>query len=252
MNSYAQSQYPRLYELPTSLKVLYSMVLFTFGMGYLFAMIQVYEVHAGRDGKPGISVQDIQIAYRGSKSSTRLESAIKGPMASMLPESESAAIIDWLHNGAKEEAFEKTVQPILEQRCLTCHDGSNPHLPNLSTFEGVSQVAAADTGVSVGTLVRVSHIHLFGLTFIFAFMGLIFSHAYVRRLWLKNVVIVLPFVAIFFDVTSWWLTKVADPFGYIVFASGGLMGLSFAFQWFVSFYQLWFFKCPSDEVCAVS
>jgi len=32
-------------------------------------------------------------------------------------------------------------------------------------------VAEMDTGVSIGTLVRVSHIHLFGLTFIFFIMA---------------------------------------------------------------------------------
>jgi len=251
MNSYTRFSYPRFNELPASLRVLYTMVLLIFGLGYLFAMVQVYEVHAGRDGKPGVSVQDIQIAYRGSNSGTRLESAIKGPMSSMLPESESVAIIGWLHTDMEEDDFNENILPILEARCIACHDGSNPHLPNLNSFDGVKKVAVADTGVSVGTLVRVSHIHLFGLAFIFAFMGLIFSHAYMRRAWLKNVVIILPFAAIFLDVMSWWLTKVAEPFGYIVFASGALMGLSFAFQWCVSMYQLWFFRCPDNEACTV-
>ncbi len=251
MNSYAQYSYPLFNQLPASLKVLYTMVLLIFGLGYIFAMVQVYEVHAGRDGKPGVSVQDIQIAYRGSNSGTRLESAINGPMSSMLPASESATIVSWLHTDMSEEAFNKEILPILETRCTACHDGSNPHIPNLTSFENVKTVTVVDTGVSVGTLVRVSHIHLFGLAFIFAFMGLIFSHAYVRRIWLKNVIIILPFAAIFLDVMSWWLTKVAEPFGYIIFASGALMGVSFAFQWCVSMYQLWFFKCPDDEVCVV-
>ncbi len=250
MNSYTRYSYPLFNELPISLKLLYTMVLLILGLGYLFALIQVYEVHSGRDGKPGISIQDIQIAYRGSNDGTRLESAIKGPMASMLPQEESAAIISWLHGDKSEASFRTQVAPILEARCSACHDGANPHLPKLIEYEDVMKVAVSDTGVSIGTLVRVSHIHLFGLTFIFAFMGLIFSHAYTRRPWLKNLVIILPFVAIFLDVASWWLTKVADPFGYIVFASGALMGLSFAYQWSVSLYQLWFFKCP-DDVCEV-
>ncbi|HGX93606.1 MAG TPA: elongation factor-1 alpha [Candidatus Tenderia sp.] len=172
-------------------------------------------------------------------------------MSSMLPASESVTIVSWLHTDMSEEVFNKEILPILETRCTACHDGSNPHIPNLTSFENVKTVTVVDTGVSVGTLVRVSHIHLFGLAFIFAFMGLIFSHAYVRRIWLKNVIIILPFAAIFLDVMSWWLTKVAEPFGYIIFASGALMGVSFAFQWCVSMYQLWFFKCPDDEVCVV-
>ena len=249
MNSYSKFSYPLFNDLPQSLKVLYTMVLLIMGFGYVFAMIQIFEVHSGRDGKPGLSVQDVRIAYSGSKTDTRLEAAIKGPMNSMLQQSEANTIITWVREGAGQDQFEAQVMPVLESRCLACHDGSNPHIPNLSTFDQVSQLTIMDTGVSIGTLVRVSHIHLFGLTFIFAFMGLIFSHSYVRRQWVKSVVIVIPFVAIFLDIMSWWLTKVSAPFAYVVVIGGGLMGLSFAYQWLVSMYQLWFFKCPPGEYC---
>jgi hypothetical protein len=212
-------------------------------------MIQIYEVHAGRDGKPGLSVTDIQIAYRGNKADTRLEAAIKGPMSSMLPTDEAATIINWLHAGSEQAAFSSQVQPILEQRCQVCHGGSNPHLPTLVSYEDVKSLVILDMGVSIGTLVRVSHIHLFGLTFIFGFIGLIFSHAYIRLPYVKSIVVAVPFIAIFIDIASWWLTKVSGGFAFTVVIGGALMGISFAIQWLVSMYQMWFFKCPDDEVC---
>jgi len=127
-----KNQYPFFYQLPCSLKVLYTMVLLTMGMGYMFAMIQIYEVHSGRDGKGGISVKDIQIAYSGNKAGTKLESALNGPMSSMLPADEKARIIDWVHSGAAEAKFNEAIKPIIDSRCKACHDGSNPHLPNLA------------------------------------------------------------------------------------------------------------------------
>ena len=54
---------------------------------------------------------------------------------------------------------------------------------------------------------------------------------------------------LFLDIASWWLTKVSTGFAYVVMIGGVLMGLSFAFQWLVSFYQILFFKCPPDESC---
>ena len=249
MNSYSKFSYPLFNDLPQSLKVLYTMVLIILGIGYVFAMVQIFEVHSGRDGKLGLSVHDIQIAYSGNHADTRLEAAIKGPMKSMLKANEATTIITWVRNGADQALFETDVMPLLEARCLACHDGANPHIPDLSGFNQVSQLTVMDTGVSIGTLVRVSHIHLFGLTFIFAFMGLIFSHSYVRRQWVKSAVIMIPFVAIILDIMSWWLTKVSEPFAYVVVIGGGLMGLSFAYQWLVSMYQLWFFKCPPGEYC---
>ena len=39
--------HPFFSELPRHLKVLYSMILLILGLGYLFAVIQIFEVHAG-------------------------------------------------------------------------------------------------------------------------------------------------------------------------------------------------------------
>ena len=234
--------YPFFNELPCSLKILYTMVLLTMGLGYLFAMIQIYEVHSGRDGAAGLSVKDIQIAYSGNKAGSRLEGALNGPMSGMLPADEKGKIIGWVRSGAEQKKYEEVVKPIIESRCKACHDGSNPHLPTLTNYDGIKTVTAVDTGVSISTLVRVSHIHMFGLTFIFFIVGTIFSHAYFPQRWVKCLVMATPFIAIFLDVGSWWVTKVSEPFAYIVVIGGALMGVSFAIQWAVSLYQMWIYK----------
>jgi hypothetical protein len=240
--SCTKNPYPFFHQLPCSLKVLYTMVLLTMGLGYLFAMIQIYEVHSGRDGGTGLSVKDIQIAYSGNKEGTRLESSIKGPMSGMLPAEDKTKIFDWIHSGTEKGKYEATVKPVIDSRCKACHDGSNPHLPNLTTYDGIMTVAAVDTGVSISTLVRVSHIHLFGLTFIFFIVGTIFSHAYFPKAWLKCLIMATPFIAIFLDVGSWWITKVSESFAYFVIIGGALMGVSFAIQWTVSMFQMWLWK----------
>lgn len=230
--------YPSFQDLPASLRALYLNILVVLGIGYVFALIQIYEVHAGRDGQPGLSVRDIEIAYRGDRSNTRLEAALHGPMRGMLPDEERMEVIQWLHDGAHEDGYQRRIKAIFEQRCLACHDGSNPALPSLASYAEVQKLTLFDTGMTVGTLVRVSHIHLFGLTFIFGFMGFIFAHARLRSEALKAVVICVPFFAIFLDIASWWLTKVSMVFAYVVVIGGALMGLAFAFQWLVSAYQL--------------
>jgi hypothetical protein len=233
-------------ELPLSMRTLFSATLVVLGIGYLFAMIQIYESHAGRDGKRGLSAEDIAIAYSGSPV-TRLEAALSGPMSGMLPADERAVIIASLHKGLDQVEFEAHVRPIVDQRCLSCHGGSNPHIPNLKGFENLSKVTEMDTGMTIASLIRVSHIHMFGITFIFFLMGLIFSHAYLRPVWLKSVVVLLPFLAIVIDIGSWYLTKIDTAFAWAVIIGGVMMGLSFAFQWIVSMYQLWFYKYSTAE-----
>lgn len=234
-------------EFPLSMRTLYTGTLIVLGIGYLFAMIHIYNSHAGRDGKPGISVEDIAIAYSGNKEATKLEAAMMGPMSGMLPTDERGTISGWVRRGADEKEYEEKIKPIIEKRCLACHDGSNPHLPNLNGYEELHKTAQIDTGMGISTLVRVSHIHMFGITFIFFIMGSIFSHAYVRPVWFKSLVIILPFIAVVVDIFSWYLTKLEPGFAIIVIISGGLMGMSFAVQWIISMYQIWFYKYSGEK-----
>ena len=236
-------------ELPLSQRAVYTAALLVLGMGYLFALIYLFHTYSGKDGNPmTLSYEDIVIAYTGSGKDSRLESALRGAMAAMLPRDEVAPIIDWVKAGAERAGYEKTIRPTLDKRCMTCHDGSNPHLVNLNGFDNLKKVTERDTGTGIFTLVRVSHIHLFGLTFIFFIVGTIFSHAYVRPVWFKVLVVVLPFVAVALDVSSWYFTKLYHPFALVVMGGGGLMGLCFAFMWVVSMYQMWFAKAPAAVI----
>ncbi|MCA1926519.1 MAG: MFS transporter [Thiobacillus sp.] len=201
----------------------------------------------GLDGNPGsVSAQDIRTAYHGSESDTRLETALKGPMADMLPPEERNVIFSWVKDGAKEAGYAEKVKPIVESRCLACHDGSNPHLPRLTSYEKIGKLTQKDEGATIPTLVRVSHIHLFGITFIFFIVSSIFAHAYMKPLWLKCAVIVLPFLTIITDIFSWYLTKMFPGFAWFIIISGVLMGISFAVQWVVSMWQMWFYTLPDD------
>ena len=111
-------------------------------------------------------------------------------------------------------AFERTAEPIIQSRCLICHNGSNPHIPNLTGYDNVKKMTLLNTGTPIQQLVLLSHIHLIGLTLVFFAVGLIFSHAYVRPVWFKCAVIVAPFVAIVTDISSWYLTKLIRSPGW--------------------------------------
>ena len=232
-------------ELQVSMRVLFTAALCILGLGYLFALVYLFHSHSGKDGNPfTLSYQDVVIAYAGSGKGSRIEAALRGPMSTMLPAEESGRIVSWVQEGAPRANYEKDVRPILDKRCMSCHDGSNPHLANLDGYDNLKKVTERDTGTDVFTLVRVSHIHLFGLTLIFFIVGFIFSHAYFRPVWLKGAITALPFFCIAVDVGSWYLVKIYHPFAWVTMASGGVMGMSFAFMWVVSMYQMWWGKTP--------
>ena len=232
-------------ELPTSMRVLYTAALLVLGLAYIFAGIYLFHTYSGRDGNAmTLSYDDLVIAYSGSGKGSRLESALRGPMSNMLPPDELGALVKWVQEGADKAKYESSIKPILDKRCMACHDGSNPHLVNMSGYDSMKKVTEQDTGTDIFTLVRVSHIHLFGLTFIFFLVGLIFSHAYWRPVWLKSVVVGLPFLCLALDVFSWYLVKLYHPFALVTMGAGMVQGLCFAFMWVISMYQLWFSGTP--------
>jgi len=236
--------YRHFQELPTSMRTLFTGALLVVGLGYLFAMLYVFAAHSGADGRPGLSVDDIKITYSGSEGITKLESALQGPMSGMLPQKDLATMLEWIHDGADKRVYTADIEAIVEANCLSCHDGSNPHLSNLDGYEHIQEVVAQNTGADLFSLVRVSHIHLFGLTFIFFIVGFIFSHAYLRPVWLKSLIIATPFAGVIADVLGWYVTKVYTPFAWVVMLAGMFNGLAFAVMWVVSIYQLWFYRVP--------
>jgi hypothetical protein len=233
-------------ELPRSLCVLYTAVLLVLGLAYLFAGIYLFHTYSGKDGNPlTLSYEDIVIAYSGSAKGSRIEGALRGSMSAMLPFEEKNTLLEWARDGADRTKFESGIRPILDKRCMACHDGSNPNLPNLNGYDNLVKVTEHDTGTALFTLVRVSHIHLFGLTLVFFLVGMVFSHAYVRPVWFKCAVIAMPFVCLVLDISSWYFTKLWNPFAWVVMIAGGVMALSFTYMWFVSMYQMWFAPPPA-------
>lgn len=233
-------RYSRFSDISTSEKILNTVFLLTIGLGYIMALINMYYTHQGRDGKPGLSIEDIVIMYHGSNTQTRLGSAINGIMEPNLKyKSDKEVILKWIHDGAEKAEYENNVAPILNRDCTHCHNPStNPSLPDLTDFAGVSKVAHAG-GASLPVLVRVSHIHLFGIAFILYFIGRIFLLCDIN-VYVKRVAVVIPFAAMLLDVLSWFITKSISGFAYVVVLSGALMGLSMAVQILLSIYQMWF------------
>lgn len=230
----------RFSDVSVSERILNSLFLLSIALGYLFSLGQVFFVHQGRDGQPGLSIADIVIAYHGSPEQTRLAAAINGPMAGNLKsEADKEIILDWIDSGAGQAIYDAQVAPILQRDCLGCHSpASGMKLPPLTSYEQVAKLTEADKGASIPSLVRVSHIHLFGIAFILFFVGKLFVLCEIP-VWLKRLTIGIPFMSMLTDIFAWYLTRKTPEFAYLLVLSGGLMGLSLNFQILLSLYQMW-------------
>lgn len=222
-------------------KILYTSFLVVIGVGYLVALVNMYYTYEGYDGKGGFSVEDVIVKYHGSQHQTRLATAINGIMEPNLKNKDDKdLILKWVQNGATETEYNEMVAPILDRDCTTCHNpASNPSLPNLTTYKTTAELAQM-AGTPLPTLLRVAHIHLFGISVILVFVGKIFLLCEMNKI-AKRTMVALPFVAMVLDVASWFATRIYQDFAYAIIVAGTLLGLSIGLQILVCIYQLWFF-----------
>lgn len=230
----------RFSDISVSERILNSLFLLSIVFGYLFSLGQVYVTHQGRDGRPGLSITDIAIAYHGSPEQTRLAAAINGPMAGNLKSPEDkAAILSWIDSGASPAIYQSQVAPVLQRDCLGCHSpASGMSVPPLTRYDEVVKLTEADRGASIPSLIRVSHIHLFGIAFILFFVGKLFVLTDMP-VWLKRLTIGVPFISMLTDILAWYLTRETPNFAYLLVVSGAFLGLSLNFQIGLSLYQMW-------------
>lgn len=232
-----------LKELDTPIKVLFTGYLMTVGVGYFFALVQILFTHGMADGQFGLSIDDIVYSYYGNRSGTVLETQLNGSMQQYASEQDRFTIIQWTRDGADEDTYKSSgVQKIIETNCVMCHNAEASGIPNYNNFEELKAVTKEDEGATFSSLTRVSHIHLFGISFIFMFVGLIFSFAQTAPNKIKSVAIGMPYLFLIADILSWWLTKIHPAFAWLVIFAGTGMGLSFAFMWLISILEMWAFQ----------
>lgn len=226
-----------------ALKLLFSGYLIAIAFGYIFGLTQILFTHGMADGEFGLSLQDIVYSYYGDRSGSVMESKLNGSMKFNAPEKDRFKIIQWVREGARESSFDEQVKPIFEKNCTICHTANAGYLADFSKFENVKKLSQSDEGATFQSLIRVSHIHLFGISFIFMFVGIIFSFSTGVPRKFKYPAIVMPYLFLLLDISAWWLTKFNPHFAWVVVLAGGGLGLAFAFMWIVSMYQMWISGC---------
>ncbi len=172
------------------------------------------------------------------KGLSKLENKLNGSMKDKAPVKERLKIINWVKHGAEQQRWENEIQLIVLKRCASCHI-SIPALPNITKFEVIKGLAITDGAVDISSLTRISHIHLFGIAFIFFFVGLIFSLATGFNKWLKATVIFTPFAFLILDVSAWWLTRIDPAFAWLVIIGGFGYSLTSTIMISTSLYQMW-------------
>lgn len=240
---------PALASLPAPLRALFTVFLLTIGIGYLAALFYLFTIDVDPHRQMGMGlVQGIEMKYGGDPGGSRLEAALRGSMAERASATDREGIVAWVRAGAPADGYTE-VRPVLESNCMPCHSGGVASIPSLANYDAVAQLARTDRGPSLSQLARVSHVHLFGIGIIFLLTGTIFGLSSVP-LTVRVLVLVVPFVAIWLDIVSWWLTRLVPGFAYVVVVGGALMGAALAVQILGSLWALWLVRPATTKSLA--
>lgn len=231
----------RLRQLPAPQRVVLTLALMVLGIGYLIATYNLYLTYSLTDGEPGLTVGDLRRAFYGQRDNTKLASKINGgSMAQFLTVSgDREKILTWIQDGAERAAYARTVEPILQQNCIRCHNpqGLQRFAP-LTSYEQVMTVAQIDRGEPVQLWARVAHTHIQAIGIIFLILGGAFCFTSWPERW-KIVVVTLPFAALLVDFGARFLAKYWPGTVYVMLVSGSMIGLLFALMILVPLYEMW-------------
>lgn len=226
---------PRL-SLPW--RVLFSGYLVVASVGLLMAGLQLLVTHGMADGKLGLSVEDVVYSYYGDRGNSLLEAKLGTTMKDKANEHDRAALVKWVRAGSPKDQWDASVGAVVAANCTKCH-GVIPGLPSFTTYEGMKPYTQVDEGKTVPALARVSHIHLFGISFIFVFLCGIFALAEGLRPRLQALAIATPFAFLVVDIAAWWLTSWSPAFAWMTIIGGLSYNVAAAYMILTSLHQMW-------------
>jgi hypothetical protein len=228
-----------LAPLPASSKVALTLFLCIAGIGYLLGFFNIYLSYSPVDGKPGLSVEDIRIAFSGSGGATTMEKAVDSTMKQYFAtDGDYGKIKAWLKAGAKEADF-GSVKGILDTSCVSCHS-TDAKIGGvaLERYSEVSTVLHQDSGKSVARLVSLSHMHVLATASIVFLLCLVFSFTFFAEP-VKIIIMAFSLGSIVADIGSWWLAKFVAALAPLVILGGVSLAIAFLALILLPLYDLW-------------
>lgn len=117
----------RLRALPATARLGLTAIVAGLALGLWASLEHLEDHHQGRDGEPGVSLDDLTGAYHGLDRPAALLVALERGHPPELPESERKVLVDWLTGGKVSEQYDDlelgdfSPAEVIGRGCLDCH-----------------------------------------------------------------------------------------------------------------------------------
>jgi hypothetical protein len=243
---------PPLRELSGPLRIGLTGVLLVLLGGLAASVAHLAGHHENRDGRPGVSLDDLEAAYHGLDRPAPLLTRLADGTYPELPDEERRVLLTWLESDRISEGYDDldlgdaAPAEILDRRCLSCHarravdgEGIGQRVP-LEYWDDVERVAFSLRVEPVPTeiLVVSTHTHALSLAAITLAVGLLLLATRWPRP-LRHGLCLIGGLALAVDVACWWLARASAAAVPLLTAAGALYVCAMVLASLAVLFELW-------------
>ena len=251
-----------LRELPASVRLSLTLLLLVTLGGFAASILHLEEHHQNRDGIEGMSMDDIQGAYHGIRSPSRLRLAIENDHPGEIegvtgvPAAQKAALLKWLAEPNLASGYDNldlgdnAPAEILTNFCVDCHSASSKDpvakaMP-LEYYEQVEPLAIERNVSPTDTkiLLASTHTHALALgTLSLMLTALLWFTRWPEKL--RGALILAAAVGLSADLLAWWLARSTAAFTYLIAGAGAVYSLASVLTIVIVIADLWRPRAPT-------
>jgi hypothetical protein len=191
-------------------------------------------------------------------------------------ELEIQSLLQWIRDGAKQEAFDNDefaihedklppdvrglkvnndfvitaetggqtvrLQNLIKRRCARCHNATGDtgaaDAP-LKSYEDVQAYLLPERrgGMGLTRLAQTTHVHLLGFAMLYGLTGFLFSLTSYPRAF-RLLVAPLPLLAQLIDIGCWWLARIDPTYAQVIAVTGGIVAAGLGMHILLTLFNL--------------
>jgi len=241
-----------LRRLPLGVRLGLTALLVVFGVGIVASIFHLHDHYENRDGKPGLTLDDLQSAYNGLDRPSPLLEALEADHPEELPAESKQILVNWLKGDRVVESYDDldlgdfAPAELIAVHCLDCHsrqssgEGAVGDQIPLDYFDDVKELAFSQKfePVPVEVLAASTHAHALSLaTLTLVVSALLWLTSWPR--FLVSYAIAAMGLGLLGDIGGWWLARELPAANGLVALAGSVYNGGTALVLFAIGFDLW-------------